>query len=332
MSGSLEQIKRKKKAALHMHLAGSYPLRYLRQLAVDSASRAALAELEAGIETLSKSVPYHEAFKYFDPVRKLVTTPAQITAGVVALADDLLEDNVIYAEIRTGLRDLGGGLEQYLLAVLEGIDQTPADIEMNLILSVRRDTTLQTAWDTIYLAEKYRNRGIVGIDISGDSMLGDIDVIMPALLYAKEIGLKITLHLGETHEEIDTPSKAAAQLRILEKLQPDRIGHGVFLAPQAEAWILKNRVPIEVCPSSSILAGMIPYGATHPGIKHYLHKNHPIVVDSDDKLLFDTSVSEELDMIMAAQGLTMEQIDQLIQWSFEYSFKKEQRQKLRARL
>lgn len=336
MPRELDQIKNRKKSALHMHMYGSFPLWYLRQIAVDPTSQAALAELEAGIKVLANSVPYHDAFKYFEPVRKIVKTKEQITAGVVAIAQDLLEDNVVYAELRSGLKDLGGGLEQYLLAILAGIEQSPAEITIKLILSLRRDTSLEVAWETIYLAEKFRDAGIVGIDISGDSMQGNIELIMPALLYAKSIGLKITLHLGETYEEIDTPSKAAAQLRVLEQLQPDRIGHGVFLSAQAEDWILRHRVPIEVCPSSSVLAGMISSGDTHPGIKHFLLKNHPIVVDSDDKLLFDTSVSEELAIIMQAEGLTMAQIDQLIAWSFEYSFsnnlRQRQVQKLRATL
>lgn len=315
------QIRNLPKVELHLHLTGAYPLSYLQSIACDEASKNEYTNFVKGLETLAKGVSYHDAFQYFLPVAKLVNTYKKVEEGVIALGKELLADGVVYVEIRTGLRDLGKGVEEYLQAVLKGIDSCPKSLKIKLLLSLRRNTDAILAQQTVDLAIRYKDKGIVGIDISGDSTHGETTAIYAEIKRAKKAGLYIALHLGESPEEIDTPEKEILQAEDLYQLQPDRIGHAVFLSPLALKWILDHPlVPIEVCPTSSVLAGMMDHHKNHPGIAYYLQHNHPIVIGTDDPLLFKTSLTAEYRKLMELDGITIEKIQQMIQWSFDFAF------------
>lgn len=309
------------KAELHLHLTGSYPLSYLQSIAKESAEIEELRAFENSLTTLAKGVPYEMAFSYFLPVEKLVNTYDKVEKGVTALCHELLVDGVVYAEIRTGLKNLGKGYEEYLNAVLKGIHACPKNLKVNLLLSLRRNTPAALIKETIDLAIQHQKSGVVGIDISGDSTLGQIGELVSELHRAKKEGLFLALHLGESAKEIDTPAKESEQAAILETLKPERIGHGVFLSKQAQKWIFDHpSVPIEVCPTSSVLAGMIDHHSNHPGVSYYLDQKHPIVVGTDDPLLFQTTLTQEYRKLMQHEAITLTEVKRMIAWSFEFSF------------
>lgn len=316
-----EPIKKLPKAELHLHLTGSYPLSYLQKIASNSALHKEYKDFVSGLNNLAKrNVSYHEAFKYFLLVEKLVNTYKKVEDGVIALGEELIKDGVIYAEIRTGLKDLGKGHEEYLKAVLRGIDRCPKNLKLKLIISLRRNTGSAVAKNMVDLAIHYKNQGIIGIDVSGDSTLGDIAEIIPELQRAKKASLYLTLHLGESPREIDTIEKELEQVKILEQLNPDRIGHGVFLAHPAIQWILKNSTPIEVCPTSSIIAGMINRLNEHPWIEYHLTYKHPIIIGTDDPLLFKTTLSAEYNKLLNLQKINRDIVNNIIRSSFEFAF------------
>lgn len=316
-----DSIKKLPKAELHLHLTGSYPLSYLQKIASNNNLNKEYKHLVSGLDNLAKrNVTYHEGFKYFLLVEQLVNTYEKVENGVVALGEELIKDGVAYAEIRTGLKDLGKGHEEYLKAVLRGIDRCPKNIKLKLIISLRRNTDIALAKKTIDLAINYKKQGVVGIDVSGDSTIGNITEIITELQRAKKASLFLTLHLGESPKEIDNADKQLEQAEILEQLNPDRIGHGVFLSPQARQWVLKHSIPLEVCITSSIIAGMIERINDHPGIEYYLKHKHPIIIGTDDPLLFQTTLTKEYHKIMDLDEINLAQVKEIILKSFEFAF------------
>lgn len=317
-----DPIKKLPKAELHLHLTGSYPLSYLRMIASNANLNEEYENFVSGLKILANgNVPYHDAFKYFLPVEKLINTYEKVENGVIALGKELIEDGVIYAEIRTGLKDFGKGHEEYLKAVLRGINRCPKNIKLKLILSLRRNSGSSLAKKTVDLAIRYKDQGVVGIDVSGDSTLGQIVDIIPDIKRAKKASLYLTLHIGESPKEIDSIEKQLEQAVILQQLKPDRIGHGVFLSHQSVKWLLNHpSIPIEICPTSSIIAGMIHHIYEHPGIGYYLKHKHPIIIGTDDPLLFQTTLTAEYHKLLNLNGINIEQIKHIILRSFDFAF------------
>jgi adenosine deaminase len=294
------------KAELHLHLGGSYPKDYLFSIATAEQQH----NLHQALIRVGEKVDYHDVFRVFQLVHHIIDTEDKVQKGVEALCLALKEDGVVYVEIRSGLKDLGYGAEAYLNAILDGIQAHNSDhFQANLLLSLQRHSSISSARETIDLALKYRDRGVVGIDISGDSTIGNIDLILPELLQAKHAGLPFVIHIGESPKETD-------QIKLLTTLHPVRVGHGVHLSPDAAHWILSNQVPLEVCLTSSVLVQMMDQHDQHPGID-FFRRGHPIVLCTDDPLLFSTSLSQELLRAHQEAGFSKEEVEQIARESLK---------------
>ena len=196
---------------------------------------------------------------------------------------------------------------------LKAINQSSNEkLKITLLLSLKRNSSPLFSKLTVDLAIKYKQLGVVGIDVSGDSTVGDLTPLFSDLQRAKDNGLFLTIHMGEALDEKD-------QYKILETLKPHRIGHGVFLTAEALQWVLDNRIPIEVCLTSSKIVHMTERFEDHPALNYYL-LGHPIIICTDDPLIFRTSLSKEYKILYEHCSFSLEQIEKLSNDSFSYSF------------
>jgi adenosine deaminase len=299
------------KAEFHLHLGGSFPREYLFSIATLTQKE----ELTQALDLVAQRIDYHAGFQVFGLIAQIINSEEKLEKGVTELCKFLADDHVSYVEIRTGLKDLGRGTEEYLKAVLRGIHgATSPYLKANVVLSLQRSSSAAMAKETIDLALKYKDQGVVGIDISGNSSIGQVQQIMPDLKRAKENGLPFIIHMGEVPEEMD-------QMLLLTLLEPKRIGHGVYLCDEAKAWILSHRVPLEICLTSSVLVKMIDDYSSHPGLE-FFRLGHPVVFCTDDPLLFSTTLSQELSYAHQLCGLSKDEVKYLVDNSFDYVLKK----------
>lgn len=281
---SLKEIKRMPKTELHAHLGGAVPLEFLQKHCTGSA----YDELLQQIERIKTGEDYSKAFNVFDLIGKILNTNERIEEAAYLFCQAQAADFVTLTEVRTGLKDLGTGFEGYLQAVLSGLKRGQKDfhVKVNLVLSLRRNTSAKDAQETVDLAIKYRNQGITGIDISGESTKGDCSTIFESIDLAKANGFPITLHIGEQSSE--NPEQ---QLKELSRIEPQRIGHAVHLCSQAKQWVDEKRPVIEACIKSALSVKMITSPAEHPAFD-MLKKGHQVVFCTDDSTLFGDHSSE----------------------------------------
>lgn len=299
-----EEARQLSKSELHLHLGGSWPLSYLKTIATVEQ----MEQLTAALKKIEQEEPnYHETFSAFVLVGKIVNSSEKVEQGVVALCKELTEDGVTYVEIRTGLKDFGDGIEGYLNAVLRGFATGRAlyGIDGGIVLSLRRDSSKDLAESTVELALAYRNNGVVGLDLSGDSTIGDGTNVFAALQKGQSEGLSLSLHLGESPKE-----SATQQMLELTLLDPIRIGHGVHLSKEAKEWIFKRKLPLELCLTSAVRAGMIKQAEDHPGI-FLLKTGYPVVICTDDPLIFNTTLSKEYAQVSLITGISLEKLTRL---------------------
>jgi adenosine deaminase len=185
-------------------------------------------------------------------------------------------------------------------------------IRVTLVLSLRREISIADADETIALAIKYRGQIVKGIDVSGESIKGDVKGIFDALRLAKSKGLTITLHIGESKHE--SPEQ---QLKELKEIQPSHVGHAVHLCPEAQAWIEDNRIVVEACLRSA-LSVMITKPSEHPALVLF-KKGHPVVFCTDDSTLFGDH-SEELALDACLCNLSIEEVTEMQKIALTYAF------------
>lgn len=280
----LKEIKRINKTELHAHLGGAVPLEFLQKHCTVSA----YAELVLQIERIQNGEDYGKAFSVFDLIGKILDTNERMEEAAYLFCQGQAADLVTFTEVRTGLKDLGTGFEGYLKAVLNGLQRGQEDfrVKVNLVLSLRRNTPAKDAQETVRLAIEYRNRGITGIDISGDSTKGDCSTIFESIDSAKEAGFPITLHIGE--QSTENPEQ---QIKELIRIEPQRLGHAVYLYSQAKQWVDEKRPVIEACIKSALSFKMITTPAEHPAFD-MLKNGHRVVFCTDDSTLFGDHSSE----------------------------------------
>ncbi len=156
-------------------------------------------------------------------------------------------------------------------------------------------------------------KGVVGIDVSGDSTVGDIRTIFPYILRAKASGLPLTLHMGESLKET-----AALQMLELQTLQPERVGHAVHLCQEAKDWIKTHQVLVEMCLTSAVKAGMITEASHHPALQLLLN-GHPVSICTDDPLIFNITLSQEFALVSHITKLSPQQIEETQKLASKYN-------------
>ena len=327
------EMEKIKKVDLHIHLGGSFPLSFLEKISlissIDSSTSPpsltstpssdflALKNFLSQIKS-KEETDYHSCFYSFSLVNKIISSNLfYLEEGTFALCQELIERNVIYIELRTGLKNYNNqGYEKYFLAVQNGIKRgcEGSQLIVKVILSLKRDSSVELAQETLRLIELYRSE-IVGLDISDDALIGDKTGILSILPEIHRLNVPIALHLGECIEETEEQ-----QLNELELFNPRRIGHGVFLCDKAKEWIFSRRLPIEMCLSSSVQAHMIQSENEHPALQLLL-EGYPIAICTDDPLIFGTNHTEESLIVQRVLGnVSNEYIENIHLRSLDYKF------------
>ncbi|XP_047117046.1 adenosine deaminase-like protein [Schistocerca piceifrons] len=315
------------KLELHAHLNGSLSsrtLNALRQLQNSSdASGDSWKKCEAIINHGNERT-LDECFQLFSVVHSLTSTPTAVSKATDDVIEEFEEDGVIYLELRSTPRCIDGIMtkEQYVEAIVKSIRK--ANISRNiltkLIVSVDRQRGLTEAEENVLLAVdmhfKYPDI-VVGIDLSGHPCKGRIEDFLPLLQKARSSGLKLSLHCAEV-PNVDEVEK-------ILKFKPHRIGHGTCIHPNfggsEKLWnmLSKSGIPVEVCLTSNLKTKTIEgYEKSHLG--PLLEQNIPVVLSTDDKGVFATTLSEECRIAAETFSLTRMWMCEAMLRSVSYTF------------
>lgn len=104
---------------------------------------------------------------------------------------------------------------------------------------------------------------------------------------AKKYGLLLKAHIGE----FDNPDSV---MRYAEELELDEIQHGIAAAksPQVMHWLEKHKIQLNICPTSNVMLQICENYRDHP-IRVLFDYGIPMSINTDDLLIFNSSVSEE---------------------------------------
>jgi len=317
---TLEEIKSLPKALLHDHLDGG-----LRpQTIIDIAN-------EIGYDKLPTKDPekladwFQESCNSGSLVRYLETFDHTIAVmqrreDLIRIARecvlDLARDGVVYAEVR-GAPELftsqGLSIDKVVEATLEGYRQGMAEaanegkkIRVESILCALRQNHRDR--ETARAVVKYRDKGVVGFDIAGPEDGFPPTNQLQTFEYLRRENAHFTIHAGEAY---GLPS-------IWEAIQycgAERLGHGVriiddidFSTPEPRigrlaAYIRDRRIPLEICPTSNLQTGIAQTIKEHP-IGKLSHLRFRVTVNTDNRLMSRTSMSNELYQLVDAFGWT----------------------------
>uniref|UniRef100_A0A8C9VVV1 N6-Methyl-AMP deaminase n=1 Tax=Scleropages formosus TaxID=113540 RepID=A0A8C9VVV1_SCLFO len=313
------------KVELHAHLNGSISVATMERLI----ARKPHLNIKHSMTAIHKGQrrTLDECFQVFKVIHQLVDSEEDLLMAAKAVIREFSEDGVRYLELRSTPRvETNTGLtkRKYVETVIEAIrqcKQEDVDIDVRFLVAVDRRNGPEVAMETVKLAEDYMlsSEGIVvGMDLSGDPMVGHGKDLLPALQKARNCGLKLALHMSEVPCQKE-------ESELLLTLPPDRIGHGTFLHPEVGgSWSLVHKVregniPLELCLTSNIMGKTVESYEKHH-FPYWYKLGHPCVLCTDDKGVFSTSLSQEYQLAASTFGLDQEALWILSQQAISCSF------------
>ncbi|KAL4436777.1 hypothetical protein ABPG75_003916 [Micractinium tetrahymenae] len=308
------------KVELNAHLNGTVRDSTIKELAgalMLNGKPMSLARLVHLTQQTSPSIG--ECFQLFDILHSLTTDHDALRRIAREALEDFAADNVVYAELRTTPKcrpDRGITKESYMEAVLAGVDDYFAssnaeDITVRLLLSIGRGQSQQEMLDTVQLALRLRDRGVVGVDLTGNPTAGEWEDWQEALDLARDNGLKVTLEAGEMLNPEET--------RAMLDWGPDRLGHCCCLTPELQRLLLSSGIPLEVCLTSNVVTRSVLNLKEHEFATLY-KRGHPVVLCTADSGILNTSLSREYAIAAYAFGLTDRQLLRLAMEALDFSF------------
>ena len=202
------------------------------------------------------------------------------------------------------------GMEEAVQAVLEGrrkaLEKHP-DMVVGILLCMMN---YGQSWGneinnraTIQLADKYRDQGVVGIDLAGDETATDINIYAPMFEKARELGLKYTIHAGE--------SGPASNVQFAIDQKATRIGHGIhrYSDPEVVNNLVKNNVLLEISLTSNVLSSAVASIKEHP-VKKLFDAGVKINLNTDDPELFNIDLAHEYELARNVFGFTEKELIQ----------------------
>lgn len=291
---------------LHMHLDGS--------LSIDNCKK--LAELQNIIITeeeirnkmvVSKGcLDLNEFLTKFELPISLLQTSEAIKTAVMNLQEELLEQGIIYVEIRfaPGLHTRNElSQEDVIKAAIEGINSSK--LRSNLILCcMRGNNNHDENMETVRLAKKYLGNGVCALDLAGAEGLYPTKDYEDIFKYANELGVPFTIHAGEA----DGPSSVYDAIRFGAK----RIGHGVrsIEDPNLVQLIKDKGITLEICPTSNICTSVYEKMSDIP-IKRFIDNGVNITINTDDPSICNTTLKNELNLVSEIFNLSDKDIKRL---------------------
>src|SRR6204780_4459182 len=319
---SLELIEKLPKTDLHVHLDGSLRLATILELA-DRQKIDLPARDEEGLRSAmhlgDNCGSLVEYLKAFDITLRVMQTEEGLRRIAFELAEDAARENVRYMEVRyapmlhtrRGLK-LTTVVESVLAGLREAQDKL--GIESNVIICGIRNVSPESSLEMAELAVAYKGRGVVGFDLAGAEYDHPAKHHKKAFQLVRDNNINCTIHAGEAYG----PESIAQALHVCGA---HRIGHGVRLRENGDLlhYVNDHRIPLECCPSSNVQTGAVRDLASHP-LKLYFDLGLRVTINTDNRLVTDTTVSKELWACHKDMGLGLAELKQIITSGFKSAF------------
>lgn len=278
------------KVELHVHLEGTITPETAVELARSHGEdpQRVLPLVDGGYPTRYAS--FDQFVQLYLAVSAQVRTPDDLARIAAAFARQQADQGVRWSEATfTATTHVNNGMEPASMwqAVADGLADVP-DTRVGLIVDAVRNFGPANGDQTVRLVEEAGDAPVVALGLAGTESAApsrDYPMLRTA---ADRLGLGLVVHAGET-------GPAAEVTEALDVLRADRIGHGVAVAEDAAVLdrVVDDAVPLEVCPTSNVVLGVVENHAAHP-LPALWQAGAQVTISSDDPPFFGTSLVEEL--------------------------------------
>jgi adenosine deaminase/aminodeoxyfutalosine deaminase len=266
-------------AELHVHLEGTVDRETVMEL-----DPGLTREEVASVWAFTDFGGFLNCFKF---IAQRLRGPEDYALITRRMIESMAGHGISYAEVTLAAGVIlwrGFDFDAVWRAIREAQKSAQVEIWWNLdaIRQFGPDHVMQVA----RLAANYVGDGAISFGIGGDEVKGPAREFREAYRYAKDAGLRLTAHAGET----DGPWSIRAALEI----GAERIGHGIRAIedPELMRRLREEQIPLEVSITSNVKTGAVRSLEDHP-VKKLFDAGVPITLNTDDPGVFETDLTAE---------------------------------------
>ena len=322
MKFTSEIIKKLPKAELHCHLDGSLRVKTIIELAqiqgveLPSKDEADLLKILSIGDSPGSLEDY---IGKFDITLSVLQTPESLERVAFELAMDCHNDGVRYLEVRyspifhtkNGMR-----LSETVYSVKKGLEQAfnQCGIITGIIICGIRHISPDHSMELANLSIQYKNKGVVGFDLAGAEENFPAKKHKEAFYLILNNNINTTIHAGEAFG----PESIHQAIHVCGA---HRIGHGTRVCEDIDLlnYINDHRIPLEICLTSNIHTKSVSSISKHP-FKYYIDEKIRVTLNTDNRLISNTSLSNEYEIAINNFNLNENEIRTIIINGFKSAF------------
>jgi adenosine deaminase len=297
------------KAELHLHLDGALRPRTVLELAKEGGVPLPTNDLEKlkdFLEATERTASLVEYISYFElPIAVLQSVPA-LERATYELCEDLIKDNVRYAEIRFGPwlhTEQGLSLTDVIRGVLSGwaAGRKAFGIEGGVIVTALRDMPPAQNLALAQVAGRFVTEGVIGFDLAGDEAGHPPILHEDAFRMARALGLNLTIHAGE--------AAGPESVRQAISMGAGRLGHGVRAQEDSEvvAVIREDGIQLDMAPTSNAQTKAVRRLEDHP-LKRFYEQGIKVTISTDSPTVSNVTLTQEFETALRVLGCSREQV------------------------
>jgi adenosine deaminase len=298
-------VQRMPKVELHVHLEGSIRPQTLAELAAQNH-----VDLPGGVASAYDFSDFQGFLDAYMRCAACLCTHEDFERVTYEFLCDEAAQGIRYCEVFLSpmqhlRRDFD--FDCIMHAIREGYEQARREwgIRMGVIFDHGRQFGVEAGFRVLERALATRHYGVIGLGIGGDEVHFPPELFTELFAQARQAGLHLTAHAGE----VCGPESVWGAIR---SLHVRRIGHGIHAVkdPELLAYLRREGIALDVCPTSNVRTGAVSALAAHP-VRRLFDAGVPITLSSDDPAVFQTNLVQEYLLLAEQFGFTREELWQI---------------------
>lgn len=306
------------KAELHLHLEGSITPQTLVELSRRNDAVPLTTDQACRVYDYTDFASFLMSFK---AVTERLHTPADYETITYNMLRDLAIQGVKHAEVYLSIgilyRFARLDVDAVMEAAEEGRRRGERDFGVSLlwIIDAVRHFGAEAGAKVFQKAAALRREfpAIVGIGIGGDEARGPAHEWREVFAEAREAGLHLTCHAGES----TGPESIWSAINI----GAERIGHALSAGqdPDLVEVLAERQIPLELNVTSNLRTGCCPALLEHP-VRRYFEEGLMVTLNSDDPPFFGANLLDEYILAHEQFEFPLDQLREIAANSVEASF------------
>lgn len=290
---------------LHRHLDGNLRLETVLDLArqhrIDLPADT-VEGIRPHVQVVGREPSLMDFIAKFEVLQRVMADYDAVRRIVRENLEDAVREGIDYIELRFSPAFMAAhhgldpfGVTEAACEALESAHDLP--VRAKLIGIISRHYGPERGWIELEAALRFRERGIVALDLAGDEARFPGELFVDHFRRAREAGLRLIAHAGEA-------AGAESVKQAVLGLGAERIGHGIRAIedPAVIDLLAEREIPLEVCPTSNVHTSTVADYASHP-LPALLARGLAVTLNTDDPSISGIDLAHEYRIAQEDLGL-----------------------------